>query len=130
MSTGKITASAVDALKPGETLWDETVKGFGVRRQRKAAVYVFKNREGGRQRFVTIGRHGAPWTPNSARREAQRLAGDLLDTHPIREHLTFGALAASYMDRYAGPHKKPRSLAEDRRNLDLHILPTLGSLEL
>lgn len=34
------------------------------------------------------------------------------------------------MDRYASAHKKPRSLAEDRRNLDLHILPVLGKLPL
>ena len=36
---------------------------------------------------------------------------------------TFGALAARYLVEHANRHKRPRSAAEDRRNLDLHILP-------
>lgn len=130
MTTGKITLHSVAVLKPGETLWDEAVKGFGVRRQRMAAVYVFKSREGGRQRFVTIGRQGAPWTPGSARDEARRLAGALAAKPEAGSQGTFGSFSAIYMDRHATAHKKPRSLAEDRRNLDLHILPVLGKLPL
>ncbi len=53
----------------------EAVRGFGVRRQRDQATYVLKYRVFGRQRFVTIGPHGAPWTPELARREAKRLLG-------------------------------------------------------
>ena len=36
---------------------------------------------------------------------------------------TFEALAARYLSEHADRHKRPRSAAEDRRNLDLHILP-------
>jgi integrase len=36
---------------------------------------------------------------------------------------TFEALAARYMVEHANRHKRPRSAAEDRRNLDLHVLP-------
>ena len=36
---------------------------------------------------------------------------------------TFKALAERYMKEHAERHKRPRSVAEDRRNLDLHILP-------
>ena len=36
---------------------------------------------------------------------------------------TFEALATRYMAEHADRHKRPRSAAEDRRNLDLHILP-------
>jgi integrase len=36
---------------------------------------------------------------------------------------TFEALAARYLAEHADRHKRPRSAAEDRRNLDLHILP-------
>jgi len=32
-------------------------------------------RIGRRQRWITIGRHGSPWTPETARREALRLLG-------------------------------------------------------
>jgi integrase len=36
---------------------------------------------------------------------------------------TFEALAARYMAEHASRHKRPRSAAEDRRNLDLHVMP-------
>ena len=78
MASKGITIRAVQALKPGETIWDaghNAVRGFGIRRQRGDAVYVIKYRVFGRQRFVTIGRHGSPWTPETARREAKRLLG-------------------------------------------------------
>ncbi|TFV43551.1 Arm DNA-binding domain-containing protein, partial [Bradyrhizobium niftali] len=79
MAVSSITIRAVQALKPGETIWDadhrEAVRGFGVRRQRDQATYVLKYRVFGRQRFVTIGPHGAPWTPELARKEAKRLLG-------------------------------------------------------
>ena len=57
-------------------LWDADLKGFGVRcRPSRAKHYVLKLRVAGRQRWLTIGRHGSPWTPDSARREAVRLLG-------------------------------------------------------
>jgi hypothetical protein len=69
---GKIKALEVD-----NELWDSTVVGFGARRQRSAAVaYVVLYRTPeGRQRRYTIGRHGAPWTPDTARDEARRILG-------------------------------------------------------
>ena len=129
MAVSKITIAAVEALGPGEVLWDQTVKGFGVRRQRHAAVYVLKHRKLGRQRFVTIGKHGAPWTPAMAREEARRLVGGQWQPRgDASEGPTFGALAQDYLARHSRPHKKPRSVVEDERNLELHILPVLGHL--
>jgi integrase len=79
MAVSSITTRAVQAPTPGETIWDanhrEAVRGFGVRRQHGQATYVLKYRVFGRQRFVTIGAHGAPWTPELARKEAKRLLG-------------------------------------------------------
>jgi Arm DNA-binding domain len=75
----KITKRTVDHLSPGSRdriLWDREVRGFGVRcRASGAKHYVLKMRVGGRQRWLTIGRHGSPWTPDNARREALRLLG-------------------------------------------------------
>lgn len=69
MALRGITVRTVQALKPGETIWDaghkEAVKGFGARRQRGDAVYVIKYRVFGRQRFITIGRHGSPSAPDT-----------------------------------------------------------------
>jgi integrase len=105
-----------------------------VRRQRRAAVYVLKYRDSdSRQRFLTIGRHGSPWTPETARTEARRHLASLVehwsgsDARPSPcGSPTLGEFSKTYLKRYGLPHKKPRSVAEDRRNLELHILPALG----
>jgi integrase len=74
-----ITKRAVDNLAIGAALWDaghrEAVRGFGVRRQKATAVYVLKYRAMGRQRMFTIGPHGSPWTPDTARQKAKELLG-------------------------------------------------------
>src|SRR6266571_4796338 len=73
----RIGLREVRALGPGEEVWDSMVPGFIARRQKGAAVtYVLMYRtQDGRRRRYTIGRHGAPWTPDSARDEALRLLG-------------------------------------------------------
>ena len=140
MAINKITMRVVADLQPGDTVWDASVKGFGVRRQRHASVYVFKYRYRGRQKFITIGRHGSPWTPDDARAAAKQYAGALASKERPRDPAaerdttasqpTFAEFADQYLTRYASPRKKPRTVAEDRRNLQLHILPALGHLRL
>src|SRR5690242_1800053 len=74
----RIGLREVRALVPGEIIWDAAVPGFGARRQRETVAYILKYRTiVGRQRWHTIGRHGAPWTPDEARDEARRLLGDV-----------------------------------------------------
>ena len=136
MPIRRISVKAVAELAPGQTIWDSDVKGFGVRRQRHAAVYVLKYRDqNGRQHFLTIGRHGSPWTPDTARKEARRHLLALTECQPNTGGLsgptpTLEAFSKTYLESYAHLHKKPRSVAEDRRNLELHILPALGSKSL
>ena len=48
---------------------------FGVRCQRKYKIFWLKYRFFGRPRWYTIGKHGAPWTVEMARKEAKRLLG-------------------------------------------------------
>ena len=81
---GKITKRSVDALTPTDTpevvLWDTEIKGFGVRaRTGGTKTYILHYRPGGGRssslRKFSIGRHGSPWTPNTARIEAKRLLG-------------------------------------------------------
>jgi len=129
MASKGITIRSVQALKPSETIWDaghnEAVKGFGVRRQQGDPVYVIKFRIFGRQRFVTIGRHGSPWTPEKARREARRLLGLVASgKDPQSEKAearakaadTFGKVAEAYL-KYARRKQKPRSYSETERHL-------------
>jgi Arm DNA-binding domain len=75
----RIGLRQVRALEPGQTLWDSSLPGFGARRQQGEAItYVLKYRTAeGRQRWFTIGQHGAPWTPETARQQARRLLGDV-----------------------------------------------------
>jgi hypothetical protein len=73
---GKITKTSVDRLEPWTVLWDSEVKGFGVRRHgADARHYLLRYRFGGKQTFRRIGRHGSPFTPDTARQEARRLLG-------------------------------------------------------
>ncbi|MEM6496562.1 MAG: integrase arm-type DNA-binding domain-containing protein, partial [Pseudomonadota bacterium] len=125
----------VDALKPGDTLWDDEVRGFGVRCQAKARTYVLKYRFKGRQRWLTIGRHGSPWTVVTARQEAQRLLGELhagVDVASLRDgdrkQPTVEDLCERFIEEYAKQHKKPRSVATDQSNADNHVVPLLGHL--
>lgn len=81
MATGKVTKRAVDALAGNGTkqfLWDDELRGFGLQVTPSGAKsYVYQYRLGGREaakRRYTIGRHGSPWTPASAREECERLA--------------------------------------------------------
>ena len=69
MARKRIGLREVRSLEPGEIVWDAAVAGFAARRQKGDAVaYVLKYRTAeGRQRWHTIGRHGAPWTPDKAR---------------------------------------------------------------
>jgi len=117
LATGKITKRTVDALMPASAtafFWDDEVRGFGVRVTASGAKsYVFQYRVGGREapkKRVTIGRHGSPWTPDSARREAKRLAhlvGQGVDPAQItkdrrREAVTlaFGPYAERFITEY------------------------------
>ena len=80
MANVRIGLKEVRSLSPGEVIWDAAVPSFGARRQKGPAVaYVLKYRTAeGRQRWHTIGRHGAPWTPDMARDEAKRLLGEVV----------------------------------------------------
>jgi Phage integrase family/Arm DNA-binding domain len=127
-----ITKRLVDSLTVGSLIFDTAVKGFAVRCQRKQKTYLLKVRLNGRQRWFTIGEHGAPWTVEAARHEAQRLWGEIregTDLATIREAKrdkpTMAALCQRYLDEHAIPHKKPSSVRMDRLNIDNHILPAL-----
>ena len=75
-SSIRITKTVVDSLGPGQVVWDAEVKGFGIRCQAKGKSYTLKTAVQGRTRWLTIGLHGSPWTPDSARAEAKRLLGE------------------------------------------------------
>ena len=69
------TKSVLVSLGPGEDAWDSEIKGFGIRCQTKGRSYVLKTTINRRQKWITIGPHGSPWTPATARARALELLG-------------------------------------------------------
>jgi integrase len=135
----------VRALGPGEMVWDLIVTGFGARRQKGEAItyYVYYRTEDGRQRWQTIGRHGSPWTPETARAEARRILSEVVrGADPAgakraqRTARTITELCDAYFaDAEAGrlltrrgQSKKPSTLATDRGRIARHIKPLLGRM--
>ncbi len=140
----------VRALPPNRQVWDagtEGVAGFGARRQRSQAiayVLVYRTAEG-RQRRYTIGRHGAPWTPETARKEARRILGMVAagadpaaEKREKRQAATVAELCDLYLEDAGagrlltrhGVAKKASTLSTDRSRITVHIKPLLGNKKL
>jgi integrase len=139
----KITIRSVDALAApdgGEvTLRDTELSGFEVRaRGGGAKVYGIRYRVGsGRDAPMaryTIGRHGSPWTPYTARAEARRLLGQVAHgTDPASTKAaekaapTVAELAEQFMAEHAEAKRKASTSREYRRLLDHVVLPAIGN---
>jgi len=144
-----ITVKTVAAIPQNSTVWDSgksAVSGFGARRQKGDSVaYVVKYRTAdGRQRWATIGRHGAPWTPDQARAEAKRILGEVVaggdparDRVRTREAATVAGLCDAYLEAAKAGRiltrrktaKKAATLDGDRGRIERHVKPLLGHLK-
>jgi integrase len=102
---------------------------------------VFYRTAEGRQRVLTIGRHGSPWTPETARKEAKRALGavaagaDPSEEKQSKRHAeTVCQLCDVYLaDAKAGRilskrklPKKAKTLVTDESRIERHIKPLLG----
>ena len=132
----KITKRTVDALVPAEReriVWDEDVKGFGVRvHPTGRKVYIVKYRHEGRSVKVTIGPRG-PVTSAAARAKATEIVTlaktgrDVAGKTPrARGSATVADLARRFMEEYAPAHLKPGTTRLYRKIIDNRILPRLG----
>jgi len=129
----KITKRVVDSLQPGAFVWD---RGFGVKAtEHGAVVYMLSYRIGKRKRRYTIGKHGAPWTPDAARKEANRLltlvgAGiDPMATKAAgRTAPTVRELAERFMKEHVESKRKTTTQRTYRGYVDNHVLPAIGGL--
>ncbi|MGL1921588.1 MAG: site-specific integrase [Hyphomicrobiales bacterium] len=144
MATKKrlISIDAVKRLECNEILWDTRIIGFGIRRQKSASLtYIVKVRVNNKQRWFVIGRHGSPWTPDTARREALRILGGVAegqDLASIRDEkksaLTMSELCDAYigdarsgkiLTKFGSPKKKS-TIDTDSGRILRHITPLLG----
>lgn len=158
MATGKITKTAVEGIEPPSTgkrahLWDDTLKGFGVMvTDRGARSYLVQYRIGGRAaqtRRVTIGKHGSPWTAETARTRAKELLHQVdckvdpfeaakaqiaqarLDKEGasaaahVNERLGFSVFADRFVEQYA-KIKQPKSWREIEAIIRRDLKPVFG----
>ena len=138
----KVTKRTVDALKPeaGQDvlLWDDELPGFGVRvRPSGSKSYFVKYRTaGGRQRWLTLGRHG-PLTPELARKRALQekaaVAGGAdpsSDRQKRRCENTLAEIADRYVAEHVASHNRPSTAAEVLRIVEKRIKPNLGSIKI
>lgn len=138
----KITKQVVDRAGPGNRdrwVWDTEVRGFGLRVMpsgRKSYVVEYRLGAGGRQapkRRFTIGQHGSPWTPDSARKRAIEILADVIKgKDPVAERQeirrtrdeTVGYYVEAFIERYA--KKEQKSWRETERTLQREFVPRLG----
>lgn len=140
MATGKITKRTIDALIASRSegfLWDDGIKGFGAKITKSGAVsYILQFRMGGREartRRCTIGSHGSPWTPTTAREEALRLSrliGQGVDPVEVEKQRRREAVDLAF-DNYAERFERAcvgrgwKLLVA--RSLRIHSIPVLKS---
>ena len=139
----KITLRDIRSLQPWQTIWDGSVTGLAARRQASTVVsyYLSYRAADGRKRTFTIGKHGSPWTPDTARQEARRILRDVAkggdpqgEKMAGRQAITVADLCRQYLaDVEAGrvltrrkAAKKESTLISDRGRIDRHIIPLLG----
>ena len=134
----KITKRTVDALSPQErerVVWDDDLKGFGVRIHPSGRkVYIVKTRFRGRTVKATIGPHGVV-TPAEARTRAAEIISDAragkdpaAGRGATANEPTMRELGKRFLEEYVSSHCKPRTAVEYRRLVTLFIDPRIGRL--
>jgi integrase len=135
----KLTKRRVDALEPKPDsyfVWDDEVKGFGVRVMPSGTkTYQVQYRKGGRTRRASIGRHGTV-TADQARMRAKELLGlvasggnPVEDVSLHRRAPTVAALCERFFEAHVLERCKPSTQREYRRSIDLFIKPAIGSFK-
>ena len=138
--TEKLTKRLVDSLVAGTkdlVVWDSDVRGFGVKITPKGtkSYFVYYRTASGKQRRPSIGKHGQ-LTVDQARKIAQQWLAEVAlgkDVSAVkqsnRKAETIEDLAKRYITDYAEIHKKPRSIATDKANIENHVVPLIGSMK-
>ena len=130
-----ITKRTVDALKPHErerVVWDDDLKGFGVRVHPSGRkVFIVKTRYGGRVIKMTIGPHGAVSPAYARVRAAEIITDARAGKNPAGRRSrapTMRDLGKRFLKDYVSDHCKPSTAEEYSRSVKLFIDPRIGNL--
>jgi integrase len=92
---------------------------------------------GGRQRYLTIGTHGSPLTPDLARNDARRLLGAIhAGNDPATQRdkrsrePTVGDVLDRYLKEHVATHYKPSTAGEATRHVKATLKPAFGKLKI
>lgn len=141
----KLTKRVVDAAENRSSeyfIWDEELAGFGLRVFKSGKrSYLVQYRTAGRTRRYTIGLHG-PWTPETARKRARSLLGQIAQgENPAEQRrldakaITVKELCAQYLKEaenglVLGKGRRPKKASTiliDKSRIHRHIIPLLGT---
>lgn len=138
----KIIKTRVDALRPGEILYDTEIKGFVARALASGKVtYGFRYRNrAGQSKWFSLGMHGSAFTAEQARTQAKKRAGEVADSRdPVAEQEEARAEAVkiklaevntvnAVLDEFTKRHaSKLRSSDQVKHALDTYVRPELGA---
>ena len=129
----KLTKRTVDRLEgDGRECfhWDSELPGFGLRiRASRRKYYIVQFRAKGRERRMTLGRHGTI-TPETARRraiahiaEARNGIDPAAERDAARSRVTMSALADRFLEEHVANHCKASTARDYRRSIRLYIAP-------
>jgi integrase len=131
----KRLVDALDASAKDYVMWDDKLKGFGIKVTPKGKkIYLLKCRmKTGLQRKYTLGAHGAITCE-----QGRKLAQDYLyqisqgidpsESYNKPTDTSLASLCDRYFTDYALVHKKSSSIKNNRTYIERYIKPKIGSL--
>jgi integrase len=130
-----LTNALIRTALPGATLWDENCKGLHLRcTARSKHFYLHFRTKAGQERRPKLGAY-----PTISLDQARKIARELivqvslgLDPMAERQASRTAPTVSDLCDKYLTDHastKKPRSEAEDTRQIEAYIRPKLGELK-
>lgn len=138
----RISKRKVDAMKAGEIIADEEIKGFVARRLGSGAVtygFRYRDKASGKQRWIGLGIHGTI-TADEARVVAKKRAGEVAnDRDPVAERATSRQVASkakaavkntvnAVLDEFVKRHVNTlRSGDQVIRAFDVYVRPRIGT---
>ena len=133
-----LSKKIIDSLTPDgtdKTIWDDEIKGFGVRLrgQSKTWILMYRNSFGIKKR-LTIGSTNK-FTPIEAKKKAREFLADILlngkdpalEKVETRKIMNFSDLCDLYLLEGTA-HKKPSTILNDKSRIECHLKPLIGNL--